>query len=86
MGLAPDINEMLARARADLRMGVPIVLSGTVSIVAVAAESLSDARLSDVLKLDGTPVLALTGRRAQTLKAHVYDGNIARILVPPDAT
>ena len=51
MGLAPDINEMLARARADLRMGVPIVLSGTVSIVAVAAESLSDARLSDVLKL-----------------------------------
>ncbi|MBT5302952.1 MAG: GTP cyclohydrolase II [Tateyamaria sp.] len=86
MGLAPDINEMLARARADLRMGVPIVLSGTVSIVAVAAESLSDARLSDVLKLDGIPVLALTGRRAQTLKAHVYDGNIARILVPPDAT
>ena len=34
MGLAPDIVETLARARADLRMGVPIVLEGDVPTVA----------------------------------------------------
>ena len=28
MGFAPDITERLARARADLRMGVPVVLEG----------------------------------------------------------
>ena len=28
MSFAPDIIERLARARADLRMGVPIVLTG----------------------------------------------------------
>ena len=31
MTFAPDITERLARARADLRMGVPIVLDGGAS-------------------------------------------------------
>lgn len=85
MGLAPDITEMLARARADLRMGVPIVLAGPVSIMALAAETLSRERLSSVMDLDGALVLALTGWRAQTLKARAYDGDIARIKVPKAA-
>lgn len=86
MGLAPDITEMLARARADLRMGVPIVLAGPVSVLALAAETLSPARLTEVMALEGTPVLALTGWRAKTLKARAYDGDLARIVVPQDAT
>lgn len=86
MGLAPDITEMLARARADLRMGVPIVLAGPISVMALAAETLSDDRLARVTELDGAPVLALSGRRAQTLKARAYDGDIARISVPKGAT
>jgi len=86
MGLAPDITEMLARARADLRMGVPIVFAGPVSVMALAVETLSPARLTEVLALDGAPELALTGWRAKTLKARAYDGDLARIVVPQDAT
>ncbi|MEM6371247.1 MAG: GTP cyclohydrolase II [Pseudomonadota bacterium] len=82
MGLAPDIVETLARARADLRMGVPIVLVGETSVLAVAVETLSQERLAAVRALGGDPVLALTGWRAATLKARAYDGDVARIVVP----
>ena len=33
----------------------------------------------------GAPVLAITSRRAETLKATAYDGDLARILLPPKA-
>lgn len=84
MGFAPDITERLARARADLRMGVPIVLDD--GALVLAAETLDVARLADLRTLGGVPVLAVTGWRAQTLKARAYDGDIARIVLPPDAT
>lgn len=85
MALAPDITEQIARARADLRLGVPIVLTGDSSALVLAAETLSAARLADVLALGGTPVVAITKRRAETLKARCYDGDLARVLLPPDA-
>ncbi len=84
MGFAPDITERLARARADLRMGVPVVLDG--GALVLAAETLDAARLADLRTLGGDAVLAVTGRRAETLKARAYDGDIARIVLPPDAT
>ena len=84
MGFAPDITERLARARADLRMGVPVVLDG--GALVLAAETLDAARLADVRALGGQAVLAVTGRRAETLKARAYDGDIARIVLPADAT
>ncbi|MEQ6203173.1 GTP cyclohydrolase II [Sulfitobacter sp. HNIBRBA2951] len=83
MSFAPDISEVLARARADLRMGVPIVLG---DLLVLAAETLSAARLKDVMALDGAAMLAITARRAQTLKARAYDGYLARIVLPRDAT
>lgn len=86
MTLSPDITERLARARADLRMGVPVVLDGAQSALVLAAETLSAARLADILALGGAPVLAITARRAATLKAHVYDGDLARLILPQDAT
>lgn len=86
MSLRPDITERLARARADLRMGVPIILTGDSPALVLAAETLSPQRLADVLALGGTPVLAITARRATTLKAHVYDGDLARVALPSDAT
>ena len=86
MSLAPDISETLARARADLRMGVPIVIKAPVPMLVLAAETLSSARLADVLALGGGPHLAITARRAATLKAHVYDTDLARIEMPGDAT
>ncbi|KIN75280.1 GTP cyclohydrolase-2 [Sulfitobacter noctilucae] len=86
MSLAPDITEQLARARADLRMGVPVVLTGPHPVLVLAAETLSAQRLADILALGGEPVLTVTARRAETLKARVYDGDLARIKLPDDAT
>ncbi len=85
MPLAPDISEQLARARADLRMGVPVVLLSAPSVLVMAAETLDPARLADVLALGGDPVLAITARRAEVLKAQIYDGDLARIALPDDA-
>ena len=69
MSLAPTILERLARARADLRMGVPVVLtSGDAALLVIAAETLHQDRLVDFRAI-GRPVLAITKHRAQTLKA-----------------
>ncbi|WP_431298096.1 GTP cyclohydrolase II [Tabrizicola sp. BL-A-41-H6] len=85
MTLALSIIERLTRARGDLRMGVPVVLSGGgEAALVVAVEALDAARLAD-LRGFGAPVLALTARRAETLKARAYDGDLARIALPADA-
>lgn len=83
MSFFPDLAETLARARADLRMGVPVVLG---DLLVLAAETLTKQRLADVMALDGQAVLAITARRAQTLKAAAYDGDLARIVLPADVT
>ncbi|MCB1342901.1 MAG: GTP cyclohydrolase II [Pseudooceanicola sp.] len=86
MTLIPDIAELLARARADLRMGLPVVLSsGDTGILTAAAETLSPPRLAAMRAL-GEVVVAITARRAETLKARAYDGDLARIRVPADAS
>jgi len=87
MTLAPDISEIVARARSDLRMGVPVVLSGEQGVALIlAAETLDAQRLADLRALGGAPVLAITARRAETLKARPYDGDLARVMLPPDVT
>ena len=86
MSLKPDIPELLARARSDLRMGLPVVLAGPASgIAACATESLSADRLADLRSLQAEPDLAITQRRAETLKARAYDTDLARVRVPLDA-
>ncbi len=88
MAFAPDITEKLARARSDIRMGVPVVLvsaSGAGSLI-LAAETVDAARLAELRALAPTSVIAITDHRAETLKARAYDGDLARILLPPDAT
>ncbi|GIT92660.1 GTP cyclohydrolase-2 [Jannaschia pagri] len=79
--LAPTLIELAARARADLRLGVPICVGG---VTLAAAETLSAERLEALGRL-GPLTIALTDRRAQTLKARVYDGDISRISVPQGA-
>ncbi|MEM9585066.1 MAG: GTP cyclohydrolase II [Pseudomonadota bacterium] len=82
MTLLPSGTELIARARADMRMGVPIMIDGR---LVFAAETLNADRLS-TLQLSGADItLAITSWRAQTLKARAYDGDIARIIVPEDA-
>ena len=86
MGLGLTALETLARARSDLRMGVPIALrSGTAQGLALAAETATAGRLADLLAL-GPVDLAITGRRAETLKARAYDGDLARVALPVDAS
>ncbi len=85
MPLHPDPKELAARARADLRVGVPVVLGldGAAALVA-SAETLSAERLA-ALRLIGAPVLAITPRRAETLKARAYSEHVARVMVPEEA-
>ena len=85
MTLGPTPLERLSRARADLRMGVPVLLTdGARQVLAASAETLSADRLADLRAL-GPLALAITQRRAETLKARVYDGDLARIAVPEEA-
>ena len=81
--LSPDPSEYLARARGDLRMGVPVALSNAGHVVLVmAAETLTKRRFA---ALGQDAHLAITVRRAETLKARAYDGDLARIHLPADA-
>ena len=82
LGLTP--LELVARARADLRMGAPVVLrdDGGAALV-LAAETATPERLDD-LRARGAVDLAITGWRAATLKARAYDGDLARVVLPLD--
>ncbi|MBW6505938.1 MAG: GTP cyclohydrolase II [Rhodobacteraceae bacterium] len=82
--LCPTAVERLNRARADLRMGLPVVLRGQGVALAAAVETLTPARLAAMAAL-GPLTLALTARRAETLKARAYDGDLARVAVPKGA-
>jgi len=84
MSLIPSQTELTARARADLRMGVPVVLeAGGAAALVMAAETLTSERLADLRTL-GQVQLAITPRRAATLKARPYSDAVARVLVPED--
>ena len=85
MSLALTFEERIARARADLRMGVPVAFRDDGRLwLALAAETLAPARLADLMQAQA-PVLAVTARRAETLKARPYDGDLARIRLPAGA-
>jgi GTP cyclohydrolase II len=86
MSFAPDPSEQIARARGDLRMGVPVVIvSESSGILVQASETLTLERVKAARALCGETVLAITSRRAETLKARAYDGDFARLIVPADA-
>ncbi len=86
MEFAPCPQEILARAFNDLRIGLPVALAaGESGIAALAAETAGDDRLERMARAEGS-VLAVTDRRAATLKARAYDGDIARLAPPPDVS
>lgn len=67
-------------------MGLPVVIGdGETAVLAAAAETLTQERLTDMRRAGGQPVVAITARRAETLKARAYDGDLARIILPGDA-
>ncbi|MGR3433646.1 MAG: GTP cyclohydrolase II [Shimia sp.] len=81
MSLLPSPRELRARARADLRLGLPVAVDGA---LVLAAEALRPDRFAALAAL-GRPVLALSDWRARTLKARVYDDGVARIVLPEGA-
>ena len=85
MSLSPTLIDRIARARTDLRLGLPVVLSDDDdTLLVLAAEGASDARL-DAMRGFGQPTLAITSWRAETLRARAYDGDIARLSLPETA-
>jgi GTP cyclohydrolase II len=82
-----SVEEAVARARADLRIGAPVALvSAAGGALALAAETARAARLEELRRTAPQGLdLAVSHRRADTLKARAYDGDIARIVVPADA-
>lgn len=80
-----SIPEKLARARSDLRLGLPVVLAGQGgAMLCAAVEVLGPQRLAEMRGL-GAAEVALTARRAETLKTPAYHGDVARIALPADA-
>ena len=58
-----------------------LAVASEVGHLAAAVEMLSADRLA-ALRAAGPAVLAITARRAETLKARAYDGDLARVRVP----
>ena len=80
----PSVLELVARARSDLRLGLPVLIEdGETRALVASAEALSPPRLSAMVA-DGTAELALTHRRAETLKIRLYDGDLVRLPLAPD--
>ena len=78
--LGPNNQEVLMRARADLRLGIPIVLVGKeYDAIISPIEVLNQGRLDELKLIDKNSAILITARRAQTLKCSIYDGNFARI-------
>src|SRR5690625_8040255 len=82
-----SVEEEVARARGDLRIGAPVALiADEGGALILAAETARGERLEDLRRLGPEGVdLASSHRRAETLAARAYDGDIARIIVPSDA-
>lgn len=79
-------EERVARARADLRIGAPVVcMSSSGGAIALAAETVTAQRLADLRAISTDIDLAVSHRRAETLRARAYDGDVARIALPSDA-
>ena len=81
MPLAPDKFEKLARARSDLRIGVPVAMPQG---IICAVETCNEDRLAQLASI-GSVEIAITDWRARTLKARIYDNDLARIALPRDA-
>ena len=78
--LGPTDQENIMRARADLRLGIPILLIGNENNAIIAPlEVLSQTRLDQLKSISKNSFILITAKRAQTLKCPIYDGNFVRL-------
>jgi len=87
VSLNPNPLELTSRARADLRMGMGVVLTepGGGGAIVFSTETLTADRLATAWGLGGAPVVALTALRAATLKAQAYYGDVAQVRLAANA-
>ena len=86
MKYLPSSLDQTIRLRNDLKLCLPIMLRDKTNIAAVfAVEMLRNPFLNDIKAGNKKGLhLVITARRAETLSATPYDGDIARIIVPDD--
>lgn len=79
-----DNTEQTVRMQTDLRLGLPIVITKEKdNFLIFSTERISKIHFSLLMNSKSEkPFLCVTSRRAQTLKARVYDNNISRIQIP----
>jgi len=80
-------GHLVERAAGELRRGAPVLVRAAKrneSVVAVAAETVTDTTLAALVKLCGPPVSILTHARAATLKVPLYTPDVVGI--PHNAT
>ena len=83
---AVPFSKSAIQSSSALRVGLPVRLTSPLGdVLAAPAEGISAERLG-ALRAVGEPVLAITAWRARTLKARAYDGDVARLRVPADAS
>ena len=82
MLLELDLKNLVARAKADLRSGLPVTIGDE---LIVSCETLSQTLLERLKKLPGELTAVITRHRAATLKARPYHGDIARLVIPDGA-
>ena len=79
MTFAPDVTERLARARADLRMGVPVVLDGGAVMMAAETVDAVDPAVSArcrVVSVTSIPLMVVNGPNLSALggEGHLVPG------------
>ena len=82
-------KDLVARARAELRLGFPVCLTGGgIPTAIVMAAELAEERWLDAFREvgGGNVDLVISRQRAATLQVRVYDGDLARIPVERDAS
>ncbi len=80
-------SEKLARALSEMRMGIPVILrTETNAGLVISAETIPADRFDEIRTNFAAPYLALTHRRAETIKVYAFDGSFARIAIPRDRT
>jgi GTP cyclohydrolase II len=83
--ISPD--HLVERAAGELRRGAPVLIRSpkrNESIIAVAAETVTDATLAGLVKLCGSPFSILTHARAATLKIRLYTPDV--VVIPQHAS
>ncbi|WP_341367956.1 GTP cyclohydrolase II [Yoonia sp. BS5-3] len=89
--LLPSMPERLARARGDLAMGLPALLTHDgARVLIVAIETLTQTRLDALRDMFGAPELLLTAKRGQAIMAPataaLISDDTVRVCPPADAT